>query len=137
LLFQDTDDQLFCPTVLEDVAFGPLNLGKTANEARDLAAATLHQVGLDGYEERVIHKLSGGEKRLVALAGVLAMSPDVVLLDEPCAGLDEAAEKRITEILLGLPHAMIVVSHHRGFLDAVVHETLRLQDGSFQPINTL
>jgi len=133
LLFQDSDDQLFCPTVLEDVAFGPLNLGKSADDARDIATATLTQLGLDGFEDRIIYKLSGGEKRLVALAGILAMEPDVLLLDEPCAGLDETAEKRITEILQDLPHAMIVVSHNRAFLRAVVHETYRLEDGQFHP----
>jgi len=133
MLFQDSDDQLFCPTVLEDVAFGPLNLGKSADEARDIAVATLNQLGLDGFEERIIYKLSGGEKRLVALAGILAMNPEVLLLDEPCAGLDESAEKRITDILQDLPHAMIVVSHNRSFLRAVVHETYRLQDGQLHP----
>lgn len=133
MLFQDSDDQLFCPTVLEDVAFGPLNLGKSGDEARDIATATLQQLGLDGFEDRIIYKLSGGEKRLVALAGILAMQPEVLLLDEPCAGLDESAEQRITAILQDLPHAMIVVSHHRAFLRAVVHETYRLQDGRFHP----
>ncbi len=133
MLFQDSDDQLFCPTVLEDVAFGPLNLGKSADEARDIATDTLLRLGLNGFEDRIIYKLSGGEKRLVALAGILAMQPDVLLLDEPCAGLDESAEKRITEILNNLPHAMIVVSHHRAFLRSVVHETYRLQDGQFYP----
>lgn len=133
MLFQDSDDQLFCPTVLEDVAFGPLNLGKTPDEARDIATAMLKQLGLEGFEERIIYKLSGGEKRLVALAGILAMQPDVLLLDEPCAGLDESAEKRITEILKELPHAMIIVSHNRMFLRAVVHETYRLQNGQFHP----
>lgn len=131
MLFQDSDDQLFCPTVLEDVAFGPLNLGKRPDEARDIATAMLKQLGLEGFEERIIYKLSGGEKRLVALAGILAMQPDVLLLDEPCAGLDETAEKRITVILQELPHAMIIVSHNRTFLRAVVHETYRLQDGQF------
>ncbi len=133
MLFQDSDDQLFCPTVMEDVAFGPLNLGKTPDEARGIATAMLKQLGLAGFEERIIYKLSGGEKRLVALAGILAMQPDVLLLDEPCAGLDESAEIRIVEILQELPHAMIIVSHNRTFLRAVVHETYRLQDGQFHP----
>lgn len=133
MLFQDSDDQLFCPTVLEDVAFGPLNLGKEADEARDVATTTLKRLGLDGFEDRIIYKLSGGEKRLVALAGILAMEPEVLLLDEPCAGLDDTAEKRITEILQDLPHAMIVVSHNRTFLRAVVHETYRLEGGQFHP----
>ena len=117
LLFQDSDDQLFCPTVLEDVAFGPLNLGKTSEEAVAIASDTLTRLGLAGFEERVTYRLSGGEKRLVALAGVLAMQPRVLLLDEPCAGLDEDAEERLIDILAGLEQEMLVVSHNRAFLE--------------------
>ena len=102
LLFQDADDQLFSPTVLEDVAFGPLNLGKSKEEAKTIAQQTLMSLGLTGFEDRVTHKLSGGEKRLVSLATVLAMEPEVLLLDEPTTGLDQATEKRLIEILKGL-----------------------------------
>lgn len=116
LLFQQTDDQLFCPTVAEDVAFGPLNLGKPREEVRRIVAETLAALGLEGYQPRITYKLSGGEKRLVALATVLAMRPDVLLLDEPAAGLDEVATERLVEILAGLPQAMLVVSHDRQFL---------------------
>ena len=91
LLFQDADDQLFCPTVAEDVAFGPLNLGKSRDEVRRIVAGTLDSLGLAGYEHRVTYRLSGGEKRLVALATVLAMQPEVLLLDEPSGGLDDAS----------------------------------------------
>ena len=113
LLFQDPDDQLFCPTVGEDVAFGPLNLGKSRAEAAAVTASTLAVLGLAGFEERITHKLSGGEKRLVSLAAVLAMEPEVLLLDEPTAGLDEAATERLVAILLGLPQAMVLVCHDR------------------------
>jgi cobalt/nickel transport system ATP-binding protein len=129
LLFQDSDDQLFCPTVAEDVMFGPLNLGKRNGEARCVALDTLNQVGLAGYEDRITYRLSGGEKRLVALATVLAMQPDVLLLDEPLTGLDEYHETRITEILLGLPQAMLIVSHNRAFLDRVAQRTHVLRGG--------
>lgn len=129
LLFQDSDDQLFCPTVAEDVAFGPLNLGKTAREARTLVGETLERLGLSGYEQRITYKLSGGEKRLVALAAVLAMEPEALLLDEPLTGLDEEHETRITNILLDLPQAMLIVSHNRAFLERVTHRTYRLRDG--------
>ena len=86
LLFQDADDQLFSPTVLEDVAFGPLNLGKSQDEARDIAHRTLDVLGLSGFEDRITYKLSGGEKKLVSLATVLAMEPEILLLDEPSNG---------------------------------------------------
>ncbi|HOM18305.1 MAG TPA: ABC transporter ATP-binding protein, partial [Thermoguttaceae bacterium] len=102
LLFQDADDQLFFPTVAEDVAFGPLNLGKPEEEVRRLVRETLAELGLAGYENRIIYRLSGGEKRLAALAGVLAMQPEVLLLDEPFAGLDEKTAQRVLDILARL-----------------------------------
>jgi len=126
LLFQDADDQLFCPTVAEDVAFGPLNLGKPRDEVRRLVAESLQSLGLAGYEHRITYKLSGGEKRLVALATVLAMQPDVLLLDEPTAGLDPQATDRLVAILDDLPQARIVVSHDRKFLDRTTTATVRL-----------
>jgi len=126
LLFQDSDDQLFCPTVLEDVAFGPLNCGKSPGEAITIATDTLARLGLAGFEERVTYRLSGGEKRLVALAGVLAMEPRVLLLDEPSAGLDEDAEERLIQILAGLPQEMIVVSHNRAILERVTASTVTM-----------
>ena len=116
LLFQDADDQLFSPTVLEDVAFGPLNLGKSQDEAKAIARRTLESLGLAGFEDRITHKLSGGEKRLVSLATILAMEPEVLLLDEPTTGLDEATEKRLIGILRGLDLSYILVSHNMDFL---------------------
>jgi cobalt/nickel transport system ATP-binding protein len=116
LLFQDADDQLFSPTVLEDVAFGPLNLGKSKEEAKAIAQKTLMSLGLAGFEERVTHKLSGGEKRLVSLATILAMEPRVLLLDEPTTGLDHATERRLVEILKGLDLSYILISHNMDFL---------------------
>jgi cobalt/nickel transport system ATP-binding protein len=116
LLFQDADDQLFSPTVLEDVAFGPLNLGKTPREARDIAMAVLTELGLLGFEDRITYKLSGGEKRLVSLGTVLAMDPEVLLLDEPTSGLDEETEGKITEILKGLDLSCVFISHNLDFL---------------------
>ena len=126
LLFQDSDDQLFCPTVGEDVAFGPLNLGVTRSDAERRTRAALDAVGLHGYEDRITYKLSGGEQRLVALATVLAMEPDVLLLDEPLTGLDEEHETRVISILDSLPQAMLIVSHDRQFLDRIAtrHATL-------------
>ena len=121
LLFQDADDQLFSPTVLEDVAFGPLNLGKSQDEAKGIARRTLASLGLAEFEHRTTYKLSGGEKKLVSLATVLAMEPKVLLLDEPITGLDEATEKRIIDILKGLDLSYILVSHNIDFLMETTH----------------
>jgi cobalt/nickel transport system ATP-binding protein len=115
-LFQDADDQLFSPTVLEDVAFGPLNLGKSQHEAKTIARTTLDSLGLAGFEDRITYKLSGGEKRLVSLATVLAMEPEVLLLDEPSTGLDETTENKTIDILKNLNLSYIVVSHNIDFL---------------------
>lgn len=130
LLFQDPDDQLFCPSVLEDVAFGPLNLGKGRDEAVEIAQKTLAELGLSDFAPRITHKLSGGEKRMVSLATVLAMNPDVLLLDEPTGGLDEDAANRLTEHLLALPQAMLFVSHERTFVERMATRAVQLVDGS-------
>jgi len=130
LLFQDADDQLFCPTVAEDVGFGPMNLGKTRDEAHAIVTETLDSLELSGYEERITYRLSGGEKRLVALATVLAMRPDVLLLDEPTSGLDDHATDRLAEILISLPQSIVTASHDRPFLERTTGKTVRLVDGA-------
>lgn len=132
-LFQDADDQLFCPTVLDDVAFGPLNLGLSLEDATARAQAVLAQLHLSALAARVTHRLSGGEKRLVALAGVLAMSPDVLLLDEPTNALDDVHYRRLLDILANLPQAMIIVSHDRWFLNRLSSRVVALQDGRLRP----
>ncbi|QGU32308.1 ATP-binding cassette domain-containing protein [Thermochromatium tepidum ATCC 43061] len=129
LLFQDSDDQLFCPTVLEDVAFGPLNLGRSPEQARTDALETLDHLGLADFAERITYRLSAGEKRLVALATVLAMHPEVLLLDEPTTGLDEATAERLIAHLEGLKQAMILVSHDWAFLARLATRAVRLVAG--------
>jgi cobalt/nickel transport system ATP-binding protein len=129
LLFQDSEDQLFNPTVAEDVAFGPLNLGKTRQETHTIVEDTLKSLGLDGYADRITYRLSGGEKRLVSLATVLAMQPKVLLLDEPTAGLDDDAVARVTTILAGLPQPMLIVSHDGRFLKQMTNRSVRLVEG--------
>lgn len=126
-LFQDSDDQLFCPTVLEDVAFGPLNQGKSPEEAKLIVAATLATLKLDGYEDRITYKLSGGEKRLAALAAVLAMEPQVLILDEPTSGLDEETTARIVEILTTSDRTYIVISHDMEFINKTTDKQFRIK----------
>lgn len=129
LLFQDADDQLFSPTVLEDVAFGPLNLGKTRDEAVAVAKKTLDFLGLDGFEDRVTYKLSGGEKRLVSLATVLAMEPEVLLLDEPSSGLDAKTKDALIRILNTLKLSFVLISHEFDFLSQTARQIYTMQDG--------
>ncbi len=129
VVLQQADDQLFCPTVLEDVAFGPLNLGAGPEEARKRAAAVLAGLGLESLADRLIHQLSGGEKKLVSLAGVLVMEPEVILLDEPSAGLDPASQERLTDILAGISTAVMVISHERRFLQTVCRACVTIREG--------
>ena len=133
LLFQDADDQLFCPTVAEDIAFGPLNLGKEHAETTRIVRDTLALVGLQGFEERITYHLSGGEKRLVSLATVLAMAPDVLLLDEPTGGLHENAVARLEAILQDHVRACIIISHDRSFLERTTQKRYQMADGQIVP----
>jgi cobalt/nickel transport system ATP-binding protein len=126
-LFQNSDDQLFCPTVFEDVAFGPINQGLSSKEAHDISHATLESLGLADLRRRITYKLSYGQKRLVALATILAMQPKILLLDEPTNGLDETHEARLTQILTDLPQEMIIISHNQPFLDKVATRTQKFE----------
>jgi len=134
LLFQDPDDQLFCPTVAEDVAFGPLNLDRTHPEAEAIVDRTLGTLGLTAIKDRVTYHLSGGEKRLVSLAAVLAMEPEVLLLDEPSVSLDDAATGRLIEALRKLQQAMVVISHDRRVLEALATRYVRLEQGTLRTV---
>jgi cobalt/nickel transport system ATP-binding protein len=136
LLFQNADDQLFCPTVMEDVAFGPLNQGKSPAEARQIARDTMDNLGLRGFEDRVTYKLSGGEKKLVSLATVLAMQPQLLLLDEPTAGLDENTRHRLIHILQDLSIPYMIVSHEPEFLNHTVKECCHVHGHCCQPMST-
>ncbi|SDG57338.1 energy-coupling factor ABC transporter ATP-binding protein [Roseospirillum parvum] len=133
LVFQDPDDQLFCPTVAEDVAFGPLNLGMDRAAAEHRVRETLDQLGLSTFRDRITHQLSGGEKRLVSLAAVLAMKPDVLLLDEPSNGLDEPTTEHLVTILDNLPQTLILVSHDPHFRTRLATRTLTLTHGQLTP----
>ncbi len=134
LVFQDPDDQLFCPTVAEDIAFGPINLGIPREEVKDIVRKTLALLGLEGFEDRLTYRLSGGEKRLVALATVLAMSPQVLLLDEPTADLDLNNVKKLIDILRKLSAAQLIVSHDMEFLRATTDQIFWLEGGILKPL---
>jgi cobalt/nickel transport system ATP-binding protein len=131
--FQDPDDQLFCPTVLEDVAFGPLNQGLGRGQAQDAARQTLAELDLGHLEERVTHQLSGGEKRLVSLATVFALHPQALLLDEPTAGLDPATQDRLERVLLASDLPWAIISHDHAFLRRTCARLLWLEAGRLLP----
>ncbi len=129
LLFQDSDSQLFCPTVKEDIAFGPLNLGKTKEEALQIVQKTCEILGLRGFENRLTYKLSHGEKKLVALATVIAMNPFCFLLDEPSSGLDEKTTERLLEYLKTNTKTYLVVSHDKDFIGKATDKVCFLEKG--------
>jgi cobalt/nickel transport system ATP-binding protein len=111
LVFQNPDDQLFSPTVFEDVAFGPLHMGLPEAEVRERVAAALTQVRMTGYVDRLSHHLSAGEKKRIAIATVLAMNPQILVLDEPSSGLDPRARRGLINLLRELPVTMLVSTH--------------------------
>ena len=128
-LFQHSEDQLFSPTVGEDVAFGPLNLGRSKPEALRVVDETLARLGLSGYADRISYDLSGGEKRLVALATVLAMEPQVLLLDEPAGGLDPRTRAGLIELLARIGGTQVISSHDMEFVRATCVRVVLLDNG--------
>ena len=134
LLFQNPDDQLFCSTVEEDIAFGPLNMGRSRSEISALIDSSLLKAGLSpDFARRPCHRLSFGEKRLVALASLFAMEPDALLLDEPSAGLGEESLRSLKESLLKSGATLLLVSHDREFLDGLASARMRMADGVLHP----
>ena len=133
LLFQDADDQLFCPTVIEDVAFGPINCGQSEDQARATAQAILDELQIAHLADRVTHRLSGGEKRLVSLATVLAMKPEVLLLDEPTNALDDASRERLVGLLGDLPQALVLVTHDQELVERLGFPPTVMRDGRVLP----
>ncbi len=111
LVFQNPDDQLFSPTVFDDVAFGPLHMGLPEAEVRNRVDQALHQVNMHSYINRLSHHLSVGEKKRIAVATVLAMQPEILVLDEPSAGLDPRARRTLIKLLHSLPLTMLVSTH--------------------------
>jgi len=129
IVFSNSDEQLFNVTVFDDVAFGPLNLGLPEPEVRSRVAEALHHVGLAGFEARVPFHLSGGEKRRVALAGILAMRPEILLLDEPTIHLDPRGRRELIKLIAALPTTKLVASHDLEFVLAVCRRAILLDQG--------
>jgi cobalt/nickel transport system ATP-binding protein len=136
-VFQDANDQLFCPTVSDDIAFGPLNMGHTREEAEKITIKVLETIGLEGFGERITHDLSGGEKKLVALGTALALNPKMLILDEPTNFLDKRATERLLMLLdiLSLPY--LIVSHDFDFLKKTGSKLLRLENGKIRTLKSL
>jgi cobalt/nickel transport system ATP-binding protein len=140
IVFQNSDDQLFNATVFDDVAFGPLNLNLPAAEVRRRVAEALERVGLSGFDQRVPYHLSGGEKRRVALAGVLAMQPGILLLDEPSMFLDARGRRELIRLLHDLPGTRIIAAHDLEMILETCGRVLLLDrgrliaDGPAQPL---
>ncbi len=135
IVFQDPDDQLFMPTVRDDVAFGPANLGISGEELDTRVTKALAAVGMSGFEDRAPHHLSFGQRRRVAVATVLAMEPEILVLDEPSSNLDPAGRRELAEILLGLEITMLMVTHDLPYAlelcprAVVINEGLIVADG--------
>jgi cobalt transport protein ATP-binding subunit len=129
IVFQDPDDQLFSPTVFDDVAFGPLHMGLDEQAVRERAARALEQVDMAGFERRLPHHLSLGQRKRVAIATVLSMEPALLALDEPTAGLDPRARRGLLALLRALPQAMVVSTHDMRMVAEVFPRTVVLAEG--------
>ena len=129
LVFQDPDDQLFSPTVFDDVAFGPLHMGLSEEQVRSRAARALEQVQIGSHAARMPHRLSLGEKKRVAIATVLSMNPTILALDEPSLGLDPVARQNLLALLRRLPQTMVVASHDLDFIAKLCDRVVMLDEG--------
>ena len=129
LVFQDPDDQLFSPTVFDDVAFGPLNMGLPEAVVVERVAWALEQVQMGEYAGRMPHHLSLGERKKIAIATVLSMQPSILALDEPSAGLDPQARRNLIDLLQRLPQAMLIASHDLDLVDEVCDRAVVLDKG--------
>jgi cobalt/nickel transport system ATP-binding protein len=134
-LFQNSDDQLFCPSVREEVAFGPLNLRIPKPEVEKLVGEALEMVGLKGYEEHAPYLLSEGEKKRLAIASVIVMKPKVLLLDEPTNGLDESGITMVFRILKEFGSTYVVISQDNDFLKKAVEIVYTFKNGRLEKIN--
>lgn len=129
MIFQNPDDMLFMPTVYEDVAFGPLQRGYPPGEVDRVVNHSLEQVGALHLKDRPPYKLSGGEKRAVAIAAVLAVSPDILVLDEPSSALDPLARRRLIQLLASFEHTKIIATHDLDMVIDLCRRTIVMGEG--------
>jgi len=129
LVFQDPDDQLFMPTVAQDIAFGPANFGIEGEQLEDRIVEALNAVSMLDARERAPHHLSYGERRRVAIATVLAMRPDILVLDEPTSNLDPASRRELIDVLSGLPITQLIVTHDLPFALELCPRAVVMDDG--------
>lgn len=129
MVFQDPDDQLFMPTVFDDVAFGPLNLGLPADEVETCVMQALETVGVPHLKNRPPYRLSGGEKRAVAIASVLSMSPNILVMDEPSSDLDPRSRRRLIKLLKSFEHTKVIATHDLDMAVDVCERTIVLSEG--------
>jgi cobalt/nickel transport system ATP-binding protein len=132
LVFQNPDDQLFSPTVFEDVAFGPLNMGYAEQQVRSSVIAALEMVGMAGYEKRAPHHLSTGEKKRIAIATVLAMEPEILAIDEPTANLDPRSKWSLIRLLKKLALTQVIATHDLELVGALCSRTIILDRGKIK-----
>lgn len=129
LVFQNPDDQLFSPTVFEDVAFGPLHMGLPEADVRSRVDAALEAVRMSAYRDRLCHHLSVGEKKRIAIATVLSMNPSILVLDEPSAGLDPRARRTLIKLLRELPITMLISTHDMAMVKELFPRTIVMDEG--------
>lgn len=129
LVFQDPNDQLFMPSVFEDVAFGPQNLGLNESEVRTRVSEALEEVGMSGAESRVPHHLSLGERKKIAMAAVLSLRPKLLAIDEPSSGLDPRSRRALMEFLISQPQSQLIATHDLDLVLDVCHRAILLDRG--------
>jgi len=129
LVFQDPDDQLFSPTVFDDVAFGPLNMELSKDEVNNRVKESLEEVGMSGFEKRFSHALSAGEKKRIAIATVLSMNPDILAIDEPTSNLDPGMRKNLIALLGGFQTTLIIASHDLNMVEQLCTRVILLNRG--------
>ena len=129
VVFQNPDDQLFSPTVFEDVAYGPIYQGLAKQIVQERVSQALTAVHMGDYADRNPYRLSGGEKKRIAIATVLSMHPRILVLDEPTAGLDPRARRELIELLQELPQTMLIATHDMGLVEMLTYRTVVLNQG--------